>query len=167
MQQLRNATPNERFVIYLNDHRGLLATEHDLARRAHAANRDSDAGGELVAALAATLAQSIDDRDRIDALLASCGGRANPIKTFAARLGERLGRLKFNGQFRGYSPLSKVVELEALVASTAIRRSMWGAIATIAGTADLVDDATLRSEIVAAHHERLSELHLTAARNAF
>ncbi len=40
-------------------------------------------------------------------------------------MGEKLGRLKLNGQLTGYSPLSRLVELEGLCLGTEGRLSMW------------------------------------------
>ena len=42
------------------------------------------------------------------------GFRESKTKEAVAGVGEKVGRLKLNGQIRGYSPLSRVLELEAL-----------------------------------------------------
>ena len=48
------------------------------------------------------------------ATMEALGARVDRLKAAAAWGGEKLGRLKLNGQLRGYSPLSRVVELEGL-----------------------------------------------------
>jgi hypothetical protein len=50
------------------------------------------------------------------------------LKPLAAILGERLGRLKLNGQLRGYSPLSRLDELELLQIGVAGKRRLWRAL---------------------------------------
>ena len=49
----------------------------------------------------------------------------SPVKSGSAWLLEKAGRLKLNGQLRGYSPLSRLVELEALESGVAGKRSLW------------------------------------------
>ena len=49
---------------------------------------------------------------------------ANRAKQVLA-VAEALARLKLNGSFRSYSPLSRLVELEALLAGIEAKRSMW------------------------------------------
>ncbi len=176
MHRFTDAGPIDRLGIYINDHRGLLAAEHDLARRCHASNSEplddpldgsGTDDGDLVTLLAAVISQNIDDRERLDALLDVLGVRANPIKTIGARIGERLGRLKLNGQLRGYSPLSRVIEIEALLASTAVRQAMWESISAGLFDSDSRDDAVRRAEIVGDHHEKLTAQHTSATDLAF
>ena len=50
------------------------------------------------------------------------------LKPLAALLGERLGRLKLNGRLRGYSPLSRLDELELLQIGVAGKRRLWRAL---------------------------------------
>ncbi len=50
------------------------------------------------------------------------------LKPLAAVLGERVGRLKLNGQLRGYSPLSRLDELELLQIGVAGKRRLWRAL---------------------------------------
>jgi hypothetical protein len=50
---------------------------------------------------------------------------ADRSKLLAVTVGERLSRLKLNGQLFGYSDLSRVVELEALCGGVALKRRLW------------------------------------------
>ena len=50
---------------------------------------------------------------------------ASPAKPAGAWLLEKAGRLKLNGQLRGPSPLSPLVELEGLEAGVSGKRSLW------------------------------------------
>jgi hypothetical protein len=47
------------------------------------------------------------------------------VKEFLALGLERVGRLKLNGQLTGYSPLSRLVELEGLALGVTGKLSLW------------------------------------------
>ncbi len=79
---------------------------------------------------------------------------------------ERLGRLKMNGQVRGYSDLSRLVEIEGMLTLAQARKLMWQALkesqaATMVG----IDVDRL---IVESDHQikRLSDFRSEAARIA-
>ena len=55
----------------------------------------------------------------------SLGIPQSSIKQNAAALAERVGRLKLNGQLTGYSPLSRLVELEGLSVGIAGKAALW------------------------------------------
>src|SRR5215212_3032988 len=98
-------------AIYLNDHLGGATTGVELAKRTAGANRGTEFGGPLQ-----QLASEIDeDRDSLKRIMSRLEVRPDPLKVGAAWAMEKAGRLKPNGQLRGYSPLSRVVEVEALV----------------------------------------------------
>jgi len=46
---------------------------------------------------------------------------------------EKVGRLKLNGQLTGYSPLSRLVELEGLELGITGKRAMWAALEHVIG----------------------------------
>jgi hypothetical protein len=60
------------------------------------------------------------------------GVSRDPLKIGAGWLAEKLGRLKLNGRLFDYSPLSRVVEMEALIAGTMARLSLWRTLAAAA-----------------------------------
>lgn len=141
--------------IYLNDQLALMVAAQALSRRAARSNKASDLG-TFLAGLASELETDISAlRAVMEALTVS----PSWIKVPAIRLGVRLGRLKLNGTIVRYSPLSRVVELEALCLLAAARRRFW----TSLGDADL----SLPNEVVPpalAEHsarqlDRLEELH--------
>jgi hypothetical protein len=96
--------------IYLNDHLAGSVLGVELARRSLAANE----GSELGAFLRALLVEIVEDRATLIQLMERLSVPRSNGKIAAAWLAERLGRLKLNGQFTGYSPLSPLVELEGL-----------------------------------------------------
>ena len=61
------------------------------------------------------------------------GVRKDPLKPAAAWMAEKLGRLKLNGQLSGYSPLSRVVELEGLHIGITGKLELWKALELTAG----------------------------------
>jgi hypothetical protein len=50
----------------------------------------------------------------------------------AVWVAEKVGRLKLNGQLRGYSDLSRLVELEGLCVGVEGKKSMWTALRGVA-----------------------------------
>ncbi|WP_420452326.1 hypothetical protein [Ilumatobacter sp.] len=124
MTSLSSSTPAARFAIHLNDHRALVDGELALAMR----SRSSNLGTELGHDLTVHVGELSTDRDLIDELLDAVGGRIDPLKSAGARLAEKFGRLKTNGQLTGSSPLSPVVELEGLVAGCHARSTLWSSL---------------------------------------
>src|SRR6478609_5185073 len=98
-------------AIYLNDHLAGAALGVELARRLRSSNQGDREMGEPLARICAEIEA---DRETLVGLMERLGVARKPLKPALARVGERLGRLKLNGQLRGYSPLSWVLELEVL-----------------------------------------------------
>jgi hypothetical protein len=134
---------------YLNDHlagaTGVLA----LVRRAASENDGSELG-DFLSELGEEIAA---DREALKGIMAALGVRTDPLKIAAAKVAERVGRLKPNAQLRGYSPLSPLVELEVLRLGIHGKLAMWRALGEVAGTPPL--DA-----------ERLADLAARAERQA-
>src|ERR1700754_4709211 len=94
-------------AIYLNDHLAGSTGGAALARRA----RDNDPDGSSGTTLAKVCAEIEADRETLLEVMEELGVNRDPIKPVIAWFGEKLGRLKPNGRVRGYSPLSRLVEL--------------------------------------------------------
>jgi hypothetical protein len=92
--------------IYLNDHLAGSAAGEELARRC----RDNNRGTPIAAFLDELLQQIEEDRLALEAIMDAVGAPKNPAKLAAAWLGEKLGRLKLNGQLLPYSDLSRLLE---------------------------------------------------------
>ena len=107
--------------IYLNDHLAGSTAGVEIARRAASENTDRPIGETL-----ARLAQEIEeDRGALRSIMDALGVKADGLKTAFAWAGEKAGRLKLNGQLRGYSPLSPLVEVEALLLGVNGKISLW------------------------------------------
>lgn len=108
-------------AIYLNDHLAGATAGRELARRATGSNRGSSYGFFL-----ADLADQIDaDRDSLLEIMRVVNVRVDRIKVLGGWGVEKLGRLKFNGRLRGYSPLSRIVEFEALSLGVHGKLALW------------------------------------------
>ena len=111
-------------AIYLNDHLAGSTVGRELARRAASNNRSTGYGPTLI-----ELAQEIDeDRQSLLRIMEALGVRVDPFKVAAGWSAEKLGRLKLNGRLRGYSPLSRVMELEVLILGVQGKLAMWRAL---------------------------------------
>jgi hypothetical protein len=121
-------------AIYLNDHLAGSTGGLELARRARGSNR----GTSFEAPLERLATEIAEDRAALVDVMARLGVARDPLKVWAGWTAEKVARLKFNGRIAGYSPLSRVVELEALGLGVEGKRSLWRALARVCG-----DDARL------------------------
>jgi hypothetical protein len=97
-------------AIYLNDHLAAATGARELARRAAASNEGS-AYGSFLARLAGELEE---EGEALRALMRALDVGVDRLKVLGGWSAEKLGRLKLNGRLLGYSPLSRVVELDVL-----------------------------------------------------
>ena len=111
--------------IYLNDHRAGSVVGVELSKRAAASNEGTELG-EFLADLSADIKA---DGDSLKAIMDHLGVKENRVKMPVAWMAERLGRLKPNGQLTGYSPLSRLVELEGLLLGVTGKLSLWRSLA--------------------------------------
>ncbi|HEX2017168.1 MAG TPA: hypothetical protein VGN69_10765, partial [Solirubrobacteraceae bacterium] len=78
---------------------------------------------------------------------------------------EKLGRLKLNGQLVGYSPLSRLVELDGLVVGVTGKLALWRALESVAKSDPRLEQADLARLIERAERQlaRVEERRLAAA----
>ena len=155
----------EYLETYLQDHRAGAETGADLARRLAEENADTPYEPFL-----ARIAEEIerdaaileDVMDRFDV------GRPK-LKIASAKVTERLGRLKPNEQLSGYSPLSRVLELEGLRAGVQAKLGLWDSLAQLSPYEERLDEAEIAACVARAETqlEGLREQHRMAAREAF
>lgn len=113
--------------IYLNDHLAGATGIVELARRA----RGENAGTELGGFLTALTAEIEQDRETLRELMAGLGVGEDRVKQVAAWTAEKVGRLKLNGRLLRQSPLSPVVELEAIQIGVTAKGSLWRLLAEL------------------------------------
>lgn len=150
--------------IYLNDHLAGATIGVEVARRLRSRNQDDR---ELGVPLREICAEVEADRDTLRQTMERLGIRRGCLKPAVAWTGEKLGRLKLNGRLRGYSPLSRVVELEMLAIGIAGKARMWRALeATLGDPVEGLDFGAL-ADRADRQRARVEELHRIAARRAF
>jgi hypothetical protein len=149
---------------YLNDHLAGSTVGLELAKRA----RGSNEGNEYGQVLTRVAREIEEDREALQKLMDALEiGRDRP-KLMAAWTAEKLGRLKPNGRLFSYSPLSRLVELEALGLGISGKLSLWQTLAAIADQDARLDPAELARLAERAERQRteVSELRLRAAHEA-
>ena len=124
---MRSATPDRLLEIYLADLLAASTAGVALAHRTAASN----AGTALGDVLRRLVKEIEDDRRTLQRIVAELGFRESKPKDAVAWVGEKVGRLKLNGQLRGYSPLSRVLELEALSVGVAGKLALWQSLQSV------------------------------------
>jgi hypothetical protein len=125
----------------LNDHLAGATVGVELARRTAASNRDDERFGPPLTRICEEIEA---DRETLERVMDQLGIGRDRLKPAAAWVAEKVGRLKPNGQLRGYSPLSRLVELEGLYIGISGKARLWKALdGTIDGRVEGVDFAAL------------------------
>ena len=151
--------------IYLNDHLAGAVAGVELAKRTAKNNKGTEWGTFLE-----RLADEIEqDRTALVDLMDRLGVKQDVLKDAAAWLGEKVGRLKLNGQLVGYSDLSRVVELDGLALGITGKLALWRVLQELdlpeVTAADIDLDAL--EERARRQRDELEEHRLEAARSAF
>lgn len=151
--------------IYLDDHWAGAAAGQSLAKRLHRQNRDTEWRDEL-----AQLAQQIADDNRILASMRTdFGFEGGSTKRLVALLAERVSRLKPNGHLTVYSPLSRLIECEAMEAGVWAKKRLWIALQEGCDDRPELQHHDLRALVsrADAQLELLGAFHAYAASRAF
>ena len=151
--------------IYLNDHLAGSTAGVELARRAAGANEGNEYG-EFLAPLAHAIQE---DRESLKDIMRRLEYGEDIPKKLGAWTFEKLGRLKPNGQLTGYSPLSRMVELEGLALGITGKLALWKSLLEIVDEEPrLKADELTRLRDRAEQQQRDVEGHrLRAAQEAF
>lgn len=135
--------------IYLNDHLAAAAGVLALARRTAGAHRGT-AGARGLTDLVAQLAE---DHRTLVTIMAGLDVPRTRYKEPLALIAERLGRVKPNGSLLRRSPLSSVVELEALILGVTANRSVWRALQQLSASRARPDPDQLEGLIARAESQ--------------
>jgi hypothetical protein len=157
---------NEKLLrIYLQDHHAGSTTGLELARRIRGSNK----GNEYGQATAKVVDEIAADKKALEGIMDDLGFGADKIKDIGAWALEKAGRLKLNGQITGYSPLSRVVELEGLLTGITGKIGLWVALLQIAPEEPRLDAVRLERLRERGESQRatVEELRERAAREAF
>jgi hypothetical protein len=155
--------PSSYLAIYLNDHLAGAAVGVGVAGRLRASNQGDPKLGQPLAGLAAEIEA---DRATLEGLMEHLGIRRRRIKPALASVGEKFGRLKPNGQLTGYSPLSRLLELELLLIGVTGKLQLWRTLERTLGTGLDGFDFDELAERAMRQRDTLDGLHAVAAKRA-
>ena len=111
----------DTIAIYLRNHEAAAHAGVDLFRRVTNSQRDADRRAEL----AAITVQIREDLASLQAMMRELHISPDLALTAVLRLGEKVGRWKPNGRIVRRSPLSGLLEIEALVDVVYAKLSGW------------------------------------------
>jgi hypothetical protein len=109
---------------YLNDHLGGSTAGLELAKR----TRENNEGTEFEDVLARLAREIEEDRDALFSMIEALGARPDPVKRAVAWAGEKIARAKPNEALTSYSPLSRLIEFEALMLGVSGKLALWRAL---------------------------------------
>lgn len=150
--------------IYLNDHLAGSTGGLELLGRLADAHRGTPDGAVL-----ARLEGEVEaDREALRAIMRGLGVRERRYKLVAVWAAEKAGRLKANGYLVRRSPLSGVLELEAMMLGVGGKAALWRVLLELAEQYPRLDRARVadlldRAERQSAELEALRAGHAAAA----
>jgi hypothetical protein len=147
--------------IYLNDHLAGATGGTELAHRVARTHPAEGPAGQLKA-LAGEIAQ---DRAALIGMMKALDIPVRAYKMYAAWLGEKAGRVKFNGRLLSRSPLSDLEELELLRLGVTGKAAGWRTLRVLADTDKRLDSGRLDELMSRARRQEdlLEELRVLAA----
>jgi len=149
-------TEKDYLAIYLNDHLAGATGGVELARRLRASNRRQQPFGQSLDRLCGEIEE---DRETLERVMERLGVSPSKIKPRSAWIAEKLGRLKLNGQLRGYSPLSRMLELEGLLIGITGKVALWQTLADLSAARGLGVDFEQLAARAAGQRSTVDDLH--------
>jgi hypothetical protein len=151
-------------TIYMNDQLALGVVWREIARRSARSNHGTPTGDAL-SSVATAIAEDVST---FEDLMHRLGIPKQSVKPALAIAGERIGRLKLNGQLKGYSPLSRFEELDFLIMGIDGKVVLWTNLRDHAGLGARLPDVDFERLIERAREQRaqLEPFHADAGREA-
>ncbi|MFE2140725.1 hypothetical protein ACFXA3_03035 [Streptomyces sp. NPDC059456] len=156
--------PHHLLGIYLNDHLAGAGAGISLLKRVARAHRGSDAGPRL-----ARLTEEVtEDRDSLREVMTSLGVPVHYARALLGVASAQAARLKGNGRLLARSPLSDVLELEAIRVGVEGKKELWRTLHTLARTEPRLDAEAMGRLLARAERQAgaLEALRLTAVDRA-
>jgi hypothetical protein len=154
---------NKRLLtIYLQDHLAAGQGGIELARRIHRLNR-----GNAVGTLMERIVPELEEEATVlEEILGALGSSPSRSKMSAAWLAEKIGRFKLNGRILGYSPISRLYELEGLSAGVVARQGIWRTLAALVPLYPVLEQVKIQTYADRADRQldELIETHRVVAR---
>jgi hypothetical protein len=154
MSSTATAEGQKFLEIYLQDHYAGSTGGLEMAKRTAKENAGTEFGGPLTR-IAGEIAE---DRDALKRIMDRLDVGPAPVKATLAWAAEKAGRVKPNGQLRGYSPLGRLVEVEALVTGVSGKLSLWRALRQIEPSEPRLDAVQL-GDLERRAEDQLGRLH--------
>lgn len=156
---------SDLLAIYLNDHLTGATGGTELARRladAHPSGADATRLRQLAQDVA-------EDRAALIRLMGRLGVRVDQVKVAMGWVGEKLARWKLNGYLFSRSPLSTVIELEAMRLGVEGKAAGWRTLRSLADHDERLDAAELDrlTRRAADQIETLEALRVAATQRVF
>jgi hypothetical protein len=140
----------DQLSIYLNDHLAAATAGANLARRA-AGNNAGTGYGPVLEEVAREIEE---DRTALVGVMERLSVGHDHVKTALAWGAERAGRLKLNGRLLGYSPLSRLEEIEALSLGVEGKLALWRALRSTHASDPRLADVDLDELVERARSQR-------------
>ncbi|GAB3309789.1 hypothetical protein EK0264_08980 [Epidermidibacterium keratini] len=146
---------------YLQHHWTGAAAGTAMFRRVARTHPDRESA-QVLSGMSQEIAQ---DRRSLQQIMKSVGVKPSRLGSLTGQIAERLGRLKPNGSLLRRSPLTDVIELEALRAAVAAKLSGWQVLRALADHDKRLDAGQLDELQNRAldQQERLAALHRRVA----
>ncbi|MCY1015133.1 hypothetical protein [Pyxidicoccus sp. MSG2] len=148
----------KRLGIYLNDHLAGSVGGIELAVRTETENRGNPVGRYL----AVFIPELRHEQSVLESVIQTMELKEDPLKKRGAWLTEKLARLKLNGSWVRYSPLSRLVELEGLCLATEGRLSLWRTLARLSAKDTRLAGYDFESLIARGESQQQALQHLRA-----
>jgi hypothetical protein len=150
-------------AIYLNDHLAGSVVGDKLAKRVARQNEGNEYGRKV-----GEIAREIkEDQATLLDIMRRAGVRRKQIRLAMARAAEVVTRLKPNGRLVGYSPLSRVLELEGLAMGITGKLELWRSLDAVHDDPEVPDlDFGRLAARAEDQRDLVEELRLKAAREA-
>ncbi len=147
-------------AIYLNDHYTGATGGMELFQRAAGARKGEEEG----AALGDLARQVEEDRDALAQIMADLDVSVDHTKAALGWVAEKAGRLKTNGHLFSRSPLSDVLEAEAMLLGVLGKAAGWRTLRALSETDDRLDAAHLDTLLERAERQSaaLEQMRITA-----
>ncbi len=165
MHDTNTKARHDLLAIYLNDHLAGATGGVELAKRLADAHPSLDDSARL-RQLAADVA---DDRAALTGIMQRLDVPVDQIKVALGWFAEKVGRLKLNGHLFSRSPLSTLVELEAMRVAVEGKAAGWRSLREIARHDERIQTTELDRLIERANDqsETLESVRLAAAARMF
>ncbi|SEB81326.1 MULTISPECIES: hypothetical protein [Streptomyces] len=159
------AADSKLLGIYLNDH--LAGATAGALRAGHLAR--TSRGSALGRAVGPVAMEIAEDRAALLGIMRDLGVPVRRYKVCAGWAGERLGRLKGNGRLIRRSPLSTVLELEALRLGVEGKAAGWQTLRRLSAVDQRLDPARLDTLLERARRQQntLEEWRIREAETVF